>query len=435
MGDIMLISGTIIYNEKNRFLKQWLEEVPQYFDKMIILDDASDDGTFEYIKNSKPYKEGKIILERNEKNMFKINECILRKTLWDLIRKNSKDNDFCIILDSDEIPCPELKDKLQEIIKNNIGLFSFKKIEMWDDKNYRIDGLWSNYFSRGFPIYINEEYGFEQSGFHFPPTPRYTLSLRTINSDIRIKHLAYKSEELRKAKYDFMMNNSQQTKDITYYHLQTINEKAKCKEYKIVQDKPKILLAFICVNLYELPETTKQTLLSSTYPKENIDIVFLASGTSGKIINQIEELEAICEKNEFFLINYQEEEYNRQVQDRKATLKREFFDKYSEKYKKYEHIFIIDGEYPFREDVIYHHLLTDKDTIINRVDTKVISLSKEIFKMLIEKRHYLFIKGPMENIKLGDIISNMDVYVWSAMYGPPFPLNVNKILIKKELEK
>ena len=42
----MIISQTIIRNEKGRFLDRWLKENSPHFDKMIIYDDASDDGVY-----------------------------------------------------------------------------------------------------------------------------------------------------------------------------------------------------------------------------------------------------------------------------------------------------------------------------------------------------------------------------------------------------
>jgi hypothetical protein len=429
-----IIGASLTHNDFSKgHLAKWFSKNSDYFDKWVILDDCSDDETFDTLKGTKQFGTCKMYIHQTDRPLFKEHENKIRKILWNKVREVAKPGDWILVLDSDEIICPEFIEKSKNIVKKK-GLISFKKIEMWNKKDYRIDGLWSNYFDRMFP-YEDREWGYDEKGFHFPQVPSYAFTeYPRFNSDIRIIHLAYDTPEKRKAKYDFMMNNPQQDKDITYYHLQTVMDLPVLKEYKEIPEHPKILLTFICANMFELPEITRKTLENLKYPKEKVDVLFLVSGSSGRLIRQVEDMEVMCNKNDFILINYQEE-FNNSIKDRKALLKKDFFEKYGEeKYKEYEHIFIIDGEHHLEEQMIYHHLLTDKELLLNRRDVKVVSLSKRMFEKLVENKRYLFLIGPTENLKIAELFNELGEYVWGAVYGPPFPLNVSTVLAKMNQE-
>lgn len=419
----MIIGASLTHNDKSKgWLNRWLEENIKYFDKWIILDDASSDGTFEELKK---FNHEKMIIAQMPEETFKIDESKIRNILWQKIKEIAKEGDYVFVLDSDEIICPEFLKEKDRLTKIN-AVLTFKKIELWDEKNYRIDSLWSNYFDRMFP-YRNMPWGYDKAQFHYPQIPAYAfLKMPRYNANVRVLHLAYSTEELRKAKYDFMMNNPQQKKDITYKHLQSINKTGVLKEYKEQIEMPKIFLAFFFSSLYKLPEGTKEFLKNHNYEKDKLDVVFYASNCSPKLVKDIEELDIEAKSVDFRLFNYREEEYNNKLKHRRSILKREFFINYGEKVLKnpedYDYFLFVDGDFPIDEEFIMHHILLDKDVAIMRSLMKSFWLSKKAFVDSLNFKNDMIRDN--ENLALSSFLSNFQYFVWGSVFGSPFPINI-----------
>ena len=410
----MIISQTIIRNEKNRFLKRWLAGNMPYFDKMVIYDDASDEGTAQAIEE---LQSPKIILIKGTEPIFKKNENQVRTSLWEEVRKVAKEGDWILTLDSDEIVCEEFAE-FTKFIPPQAQLISFKKIEMWDEENYRVDGLWSNYFDRMFP-YRNEPFGFIGEGFHYPSVPSYAFHSRTktpvMQSDVRILHLGYINEEERNKKYDFMMGNKQQEKDVTYYHLLSIKERPPIlKKYTRERPMPTIMFLFVGSRQYKINERMLEEIKNIDYDKSKIDLWFLLSDCGMEAYKQIESFE----DGKFHNVKFTISQYS---EDNEACAKREAINSIKGMKDCPDFVFILDNDRPFMKDWLYHFVLMDGFAAIpyqDRVDC--ILLSKEVLPCLIPER-----LGYKEHINT-DIISNImkaGYLVWGGVYITPFPIN------------
>jgi glycosyltransferase involved in cell wall biosynthesis len=267
----MIICGSLTHNDKSKgWLNAWLDNNSKYVDKWVILDDFSDDGTYEELV-ARQKADNKFVVAQTTEPTFTKNENQLRAMLWAMLRGVANEGDYILILDSDEQLTPEFKKIPSLIEKYPMCLYSFKKYEMWDEDCYRVDGLWSNYFERMFP-FQNLAWPLTNEGFHYPAVPLYALNLPRFNTDVGIKHLAYSSPMLRKKKYDFMINNSQQAKDINYYHLLTTLDFDNAKENvrlvrysdDEIKELPRIMLIYVASNLYK-PHEQMVDFLKQSY--------------------------------------------------------------------------------------------------------------------------------------------------------------------------
>jgi hypothetical protein len=272
-----LITLTIVKNEEKRFLKEFLEALSKYSDYAVMLDNGSTDKSkemmSEWLKNNKG-----VLLESDED--FKVNESKIRGMMWDAARKEAKEGDWIYVVDADEIPMDEFvrnKENLMDLPDPLIGI-NFRKIELWNDKEYRIDSLWSNYFYRMFK-FKDLDWGWENvKGLHCPALPEYAMTgnLSIFNSNIRIKHLAYCTPELRKEKFEFMKAAGNPADKVNYNHLLTIesnNPRLLKLNETIVYDKT-VDVIVTAYDVYSLKKFIK-FFKTWTYPMHLIRLTFL----------------------------------------------------------------------------------------------------------------------------------------------------------------
>lgn len=408
-----LIGMSLTHNDFNKgWLGKWLNRGLEIFDKWVILDDGSLDDTVSYIQQ---LNTDKIILISNKEETFKLNENKIRSQLWNEVRKIAKDGDWIMTLDSDEIPCIEFEAKTNKIMEDNCrGLVYFKKIEMWNDKEYRIDGLWSNFFDRMFH-FEDKDWGYDAEGFHHPQVPSYVIhSDNIIRSNCRIQHLAYSTKELRDAKYNFMMNNSQQKKDITYHHLQSVADKnPQLKEFKEEIQPDKILLAFFISNNYRI---SPQFINNLQNINKETEIMFFI-GNSSKLTLDVLETSDFDNLSELRLMVY-----NEKLDSYRLYMKNSFFRLIEKKYQNYDYIVLADYDDYFDKDILEEIIILEKDVGIDRMTNKLVVFKKGAFTNFIN----LFkIINPTihENKQYVDIMSK-NHYIWGLGLFAPFPFNI-----------
>jgi len=425
-----IIGASLTHNDKTAgWLKDWLDENSKHINEWVIVDDCSTDETYSIIEEFAKTAKVKMHISKTDEPTFKTHENKIREMLWNNVKKVAKEGDIILVLDSDEILCPEFREKTEEIVKQHGDnfLFSFKKIEMWSKEHYRVDGLWSNYFIRMFP-YKDKEWGYYDKGFHFPQVPSYTTKLPVYNTNIRIKHLSYYNPELRKSKAEFMLNNPQQKMDVTYFHLKTVpDSNILAKAYVAKPEDDKVLLAFFCANLNRISSKTMNFLKNMKYKKENIDILFFASGCNSYLYKQIRELEIDCNSFNFKIINYQED-YNKVIRYKNGILKNSFLKSCKDmENKDYDYIFLIDGIYNMTEKTIKDCTSTDKDIIFDASNRHLVALSNSALGKLLNEDMYLHNKNVDYNVGLLSLFANSDHFIWGINNGMTDCINMDLV--------
>ncbi len=160
--------GMLVRNEAGRYLDRILWQVARCANRVVILDDASTDGSPQLCQDvfnsslgynkfsGKTSKNGGYSIEdslivSNEERGFN-NEVDLRKQLWELAIKNNPD--WIIILDADELLEPRALEEVRRMAADpEAEAWSFRLYDMWDADHYRDDALW-NAHRRPWPMMV-----------------------------------------------------------------------------------------------------------------------------------------------------------------------------------------------------------------------------------------------------------------------------------------
>jgi len=310
-----LITQTIIKNEENRFLDEWMSMLKDLADVAVILDDGSTDNTVSKLNEFKDKHKLSWTIISNKESQFKTNELRIRNQLWNEVRKYGKQDDWVLTIDSDEFDTGDLNKSKAFIfgLPRQIEVISLKKIETWDEKlNYRIDSLWSNYFTRLFrfkdePFHPNPEL----AGLHVPSMPMYAITSRNIlNPGIRMFHRAYEKEEWRIEKYKFMKENANPNDKINYEHVLSCIEPPELKKFDIEFDSPELNMCVLVSNKYTIQNYLTR-LENMYYDCKKIKLLFIVDKCNYKVIEEIENFnESKFKTVDFMPINFEADDFN-----------------------------------------------------------------------------------------------------------------------------
>jgi len=200
----MLITTLIVRNEALRpWLKNCLIKASEYSDKIVILDDKSDDdGQTKDLCKSFP----KVIFYESvfDKPWFPIHQSDFRIQQWDLTRQNAKEGDWILALDSDNVFEDSFKKELPGLMSSTYDWFQFQLLDLWDKEHYRNDGWWSPLIQCMFR-FKNEPANWPRATMHVPLLPGYVLSSSNgcVRKDIRLLHYGWIEKEKRDSKVEF----------------------------------------------------------------------------------------------------------------------------------------------------------------------------------------------------------------------------------------
>lgn len=196
----MIIAQMVGRNESKRFLKKVLKRLSTQVDKIVFTDDCSDDNTAEIAAQ---YCE----VFQNEEPMFVEHEGKLRATAWGNLESVANVGDWILAIDCDEmlyhINDTPLKDVLKKAPNDVVAI---KFYHMWNEKQYRVDKLWTpNLSSRLFRY--REDGGFLNRRLACGSEPHYVAEwIRQGNfwreSGLLMQHLGYMKDSDKKAKYE-----------------------------------------------------------------------------------------------------------------------------------------------------------------------------------------------------------------------------------------
>lgn len=225
MNKNRLIAITIIRNEENNYLHDWLKNIAQIADYHIFLDDASDDTTPEIVARHLESHRGE--LHRRKTSLFRENEPALRSELWEYTRAVARDGDWILIVDADEFYDDKIIRLKRKLLKNKYPHAEVVKVsclDMWNQYEYRVDGYWSPAGTAVRIIrYHNVPFGATGTSLHLPPYPASTDITKNQKIFIPIIHTAYlrKSDRIRRYKF-YTQNVSQDTDVVSYQHAMSI---------------------------------------------------------------------------------------------------------------------------------------------------------------------------------------------------------------------
>ena len=206
-----MIHGMILArNEKTRKLEteykiftNALKSLNVLCDRVVALDDNSDDETAEHMKSYdfEVYKSSERLWNKNEKRQ--------RENLWNLTISKAKKNDWIICLDSDEIVIKEHIPYIRYLLNSltdKVDGIGFKLFDMWSMTHYREDSYWSahkNYWCMAVR-YDERKYFWHNKALHCGRFPA-NASRSMLPTMIPIKHYGWALEEDRKSKYERYM--------------------------------------------------------------------------------------------------------------------------------------------------------------------------------------------------------------------------------------
>lgn len=129
----------IVRNEADRYLNFTIPSLLEFVDEIRVVDDASDDGTYEILRDLG------CVVKRNETPMFFVHEGRARNALFDWALEGEPSHLLCI--DADEVV--EDGQAVRKAVENNTsvsGIWTLGMTEIWRaDEQFlyeRVDGQW-----------------------------------------------------------------------------------------------------------------------------------------------------------------------------------------------------------------------------------------------------------------------------------------------------
>lgn len=425
-----LATITILKNEKDRFLTEFLDALKEYSDFAVFLDNGSDDGTTEMLQEWLKVQPGKLVSDDRD---FKVHESELRGVAWDALRESKIEPDFVYVADADEIPMQEFIDQKQKLMElDGVDCISFRKIELWNDTHYRIDGLWSNYFLRMFR-YKDEPWGWDGvTGLHCPPLPKYATvgKQRAFSSGIRIKHLAYKTKELREAKAKFMKEHGNKADALNYQHLLTIDsDTPRLKELKEELEYPTLQVVVTVDNAYSL-RLFHDYARYWMYPKDKISYLYVVTEGLKHLLDEMEEFKSVT-GIDFDVVWMVFEDEGTGVKEQRAMEKGLHG---ANKYLKGEYLFFVDPLMLHAAPNILQHMITsDRDVMVLQssnpmmLDEGIGIMLSETAKQKLDWQTIANIPQQSLQYRLLTYFNALKASMWN-MNTIPFPINVQSFL-------
>ncbi len=359
-----LLVQMIVHNESRRYLKQVLNSIIEYADRVLILDDASTDNTVEICKAFSP----KVLVKHNDKPLWATDEAKLRGQLWEWSKKVAKQEKIRWILtqDADELFDKSFKGRLPKILSSGFDVIAFRLCDMWDPENYRIDGYWSPTFKRLFKL-KSKPFGLTGK-FHCGPIPLYAVQSdnSTCYMDIRVKHLAWSTVKDRKAK--MKEREKVDVTGINLEHRESVFKPARLKKWNDEIQYPSIK---ICTPVRDrswcLPDFL-ESVVKQDYPKEKISLFFVENDSKDDSLKMLtdwaKKWKKKYEKVEITSIKFENQAPEHQFSDQtlaNLTYMRNFFiDNIGDN----DYIFNLDSDVILRDSRTLKHLaLSDRDII------------------------------------------------------------------------
>jgi glycosyltransferase involved in cell wall biosynthesis len=153
-----VIGHMVVRNEVDRRLFETVYRMLRYVDELVVYDDQSDDGTYEWLARFDTAGQVTVRRRSDLEPSFLDDESAFRQTAWNFMEATTKPTtaDWILCLDADETLCHSddpfsLSDTLSPWLRSDVdkqnGAVSFHVAEIYDlvpsDAIYiRVDGFW-----------------------------------------------------------------------------------------------------------------------------------------------------------------------------------------------------------------------------------------------------------------------------------------------------
>lgn len=190
-----------VRNESMRYLKRVLEHMSQWVDKIVVLDDCSEDDT---VKLARSFE--KAVVYENERPLFAEDESALRSRLWNLTIKENPG--WIAAIDADEIMEDRIIDEVRFLIDQDYyDAIYFRVFDFWASQtHYRKDGGWDPW-AKFWPFMVRYKpdinYFWPRKEIHGGRFPSPCEGFAPYYSDIRLKHYGWANEKEHYNKFLF----------------------------------------------------------------------------------------------------------------------------------------------------------------------------------------------------------------------------------------
>jgi len=217
-----LTAMMVVRNEAGRYLREVLEDLSEWVDEIVILDDASDDDTPSICTGCHKV----VRFERNSLPMFINHEGKLRARLWTMVEETGPD--WILAIDADELFEPRMRHEVRDLINQvEYDAVEFRLFDFWGClSHYRVDGEW-NPWNRFVRLLVRHVPGrrctWPDVPIHVGRWPlEYRGPLLTFHSDIRVKHLGWVRADEHRSKYELYRAREVEARGAPSKHTESI---------------------------------------------------------------------------------------------------------------------------------------------------------------------------------------------------------------------
>jgi hypothetical protein len=226
-----LITAMIMRNEAERYLPEVLSQAQRYSDKIVILDDNSDDDSVKVAEKHKAK-----VYTHEEEPLFWTQEHSLRECLWkEILPLEAEPGDFILSLDCDELLGEQFLCSKDIILRqDNVGTFTFTIFEAWGSRDMvRIDKFW-NPRGKETPLLTRFEpsanYRFPRIGLHCGRLPMNALG-PVVPSGCALLHLGWANPDEHEEKIKRYLKNDPSPHPQMVEHYKSMREPPELMEW------------------------------------------------------------------------------------------------------------------------------------------------------------------------------------------------------------
>ena len=186
-GGVRIVGSMIVGNEKGRYLEETLAYILPRVCRLVVVDDASTDGTWSILRTWQDKHPEKVVLYRNLHSRFREDEHLAREELHCKALKEAPD--WIIPLDADEELSQGFDTRIDDIMRMGKAC-DFPIVHLWGDREHRrVDGFWGIQSNvRFYPVRWNKPQNFYCQPLHCGSAPLYAYTEKELVQDVALIH-------------------------------------------------------------------------------------------------------------------------------------------------------------------------------------------------------------------------------------------------------